>query len=134
MTVLYRVKTFTITIAGTPIGAPSFNTQLTPINLGDVMLHNIGVRIPNGHAGLTGVAIQVSGVNIVPFADTSSPFVVGNDDRETFTVETEVGNGLAVSQINEDFINHAHIITFEYTPIAAANQLGSITLAPVPIS
>lgn len=134
MTVLLRRRSFNIAIAGTPIGSSNFTTQSTPINLGDVMLHKWIVRIPNGHAGLTGVALTFNGVTIVPFDNATVPYIVGNDDHYTFELEQEVTNGLAVAQLNEDFITHTHYLQFDYTPISATGELAGVTVTPVPVS
>lgn len=120
MTVLNRRRTVNLTVGATPIGAGTFTTQTTAVLLGDCMLHQWIVRIPNGHAGLTGVALQLNGVTIVPFDNTSTPYVVGNDSEYTFDVETEVDSGLAVAQLNQDFISHTHYLQFSYTPISAS--------------
>ena len=134
MTILYRQRQVDLTIDATPIGAANFTTQTTAIDLGDVLLHRFIVRIPNGHAGLTGVALLSNGATIVPFDDVANPYVVGNDDVFTFTVETELDNGLAVAQLNEDFIAHTHYLRFEYTPISASNQAPSAPATIVPVA
>lgn len=135
MTVLYRRRTVNLTVPLTPIGSVNFSTQSTAIALGDCILHRWIVRIPNGHAGLTGVALTFNGVTIVPFDNATTPYVIGNDDVFEFRLETEVQNGLAVAQLNEDYINHTHYLQFEYTPIAAAAQtIGALSVPQVPVS
>lgn len=134
MTVLIRRRTVNLTVPLTPIGSGTFTTQSTPVVLGDVLLHKWIVTIPNGHAGLTGVALTLNGVTIVPFDNATTPYVIGNDNMFEFQVETEVDYGLAVAQLNEDYINHTHYLQFEYTPIAAsATTLGSVSVAQAPV-
>ncbi len=128
MTVLVRRRTLDLAIAGTV--PPNFNnvTQSTPVSLGDVLLRQWVVRIPNGHAGLTGVALLLNGATIVPFDQKASPYVIGNDSLFTFDIEVEVDQGLTVAQLNQDIYQHTHYLQFVYTPIAAAS------LAPAPFS
>ena len=120
MTVVNRRRTVNLTVGATPIGAGQFTTQTTVVDLGDVILHSWHVRIPNGHAGLTGVALQLAGVTIVPFDNPTTPYVIGNDSEYDFDIETEVDSGLVVAQLNQDFISHTHYLQFDYTPISAA--------------
>lgn len=135
MTILYRRRTVNLTVPLTPIGAVNFTTQSTDIDLGDCILHKWIVRIPNGHAGQTGVALTVNGVVVVPFDNPTTPWVMGNDDVFDFVIETEIDQQLAVAQLNEDYINHTHYLQFEYTPIAASAQtIGAVSIPQVPVS
>lgn len=134
MSVLNRRKSLQFTI--TAAQPPTFTqvTQSTPVNLGDAMLHSLIVRIPNGHAGLTGVSLQQAGVTIVPFDNPTVPFIVGNDSLLEFPIETEVGNGLVVAQFNNDQFNHTHYLQFNYTPIVAVGIAAAPALTVVPIN
>jgi hypothetical protein len=134
VTVVVRQFSLDLTCAFTPVGSPTFTTQTTAVGLGDVMLLTWRVLIPDGHAGLTGVALQVNGVNIVPFGNPNNPYIVGNNIERSFPVNIEVDQHLAVHQLNEDNINHTHYMVFEYTPIAAAGAAPVTTVGAVPIS
>lgn len=135
MTVLVRQFSLDVTCPLTAPGASSFSTLVTPVTtLGDVMLLNWRVLIPDGHAGLTGVQLLKNGVPIVPFGNPNNPYLVGNNIDRTYPINTEVDQGLAVGQINEDIYNHTHYLIFEYTPISAANATTVQTVGAVPIS
>lgn len=135
MTVLVRQYSLDLTCPLTAPGSSSFSTLVTPVTtLGDVMLLNWRVLIPDGHAGLTGVQLLQNGVPLVPFGNPNNPYIVGNDIERVFPINVEVDTGLAVGQINEDIYNHTHYLVFEYTPISAANANNVLTVGTVPIS
>jgi hypothetical protein len=123
-----------VTVAGVNPATRTQVTQSTPVILGDVMLHTWIVRIPNGHAGQTGIALQQNGVTICPFNDAVSQFVVGNDSLLEFPIETEVGNGLVLAQYNNDLNPHTHYCQFSYTPISAVAIASAPALTVVPIA
>lgn len=123
-----------MTIAGVNLATLVQVTQQTPVNLGDVMLHTFIVRIPNGHAGQTGVALQQAGVTICPFDNPVRQFIVGNDSLLEFPIETEVGNGLVIAQYNNDTNAHTHYCQFSYTPISAVAIASAPALTVVPIA
>jgi hypothetical protein len=134
VTVTVRQWSLDLAIAGMVPPFTQYVTQSTPVNLGDVMLLNWRLLIPDGHAGLTGCRISVSGVTIVPFGNPNNPYIVGNDSERVFPVNTEVDLGLTVDQINEDVLQHTHYMIFEYTPISAASNTPITTVGAVPIS
>jgi hypothetical protein len=134
VTVLVRRRTLNLFIVSKGVPSNPSYTQSTPVNLGDVLLLNWIVRIPDGHAGLTGVALLLSGVPLVPFDNPTVPWVVGNDSTFTFPVNTEVDHGLTVLQLQNDAVNHTHYLQFEYTPISAAGSAPVTTVGAVPIS
>lgn len=134
MPIIVRQFTLDVTITGKANLFALPVTQSTPFSLGDVMLHKWIVRIPNGHAGLTGVALLQAGVAIVPYGNPSTPFIVGNDSLFEFPVEAEVDRGLTIAQSNNDILPHTHYMIFEYTPIAAYGTPAPVVLSAVPIS
>lgn len=114
--------------AGTAVATP----QITPVKLGDVYLHSIKLRVPPGHQGFTGISWQQAGSIILPFGGTQQ-WVILNDDRERFTMNSEVDSGFTVSAYNTDFYPHTFYILYELTPISAAN-IGAPRIVPlVPI-
>lgn len=126
MTILNQYVRGDITVnAGTASSSP----LVTTVSLGDVMLHSISLRIPPGHQGFTGIQWRQAGTTIVPFG-ANTDWVIGNDDRETFTVESEVDAGFQVITYNTDLYNHTFYIRYVLTPIAAA---GPQLAAPIQI-
>jgi hypothetical protein len=116
-----------VAVSGVTPGQINVPPVITPVNLGNVLLRRWIVHIPNGHNATTGVALQLNGVNIVPFQDSQSIYIVGNNITYEFDVNAEVDQGLQVAQLNLDRFQHAHYMQFEYTPIAVVS-----TPAPAP--
>lgn len=107
----FKVTTMPRTAAANPL--------ITPINLGDVLLHSVQLRIPSGHSGATGIAIRLPTVSIIPWGDLTT-WVVGDDDRLDFEYGQEVGSGLMVATYNTGSFEHSHYLRFVNTPISAA--------------
>ena len=109
----------------------------TSIPLGNVLLSNVALYIPNGHAGLTGFQVQWNDVVIVPWELAGgilvgTKWVQGNDHDFTFPVGVEVTKNLTVLTYNSDVLNHSHYIRFTYTPISLVSKVA--TIAAIPIS
>lgn len=70
-----RVETFAATVpAMTPAATPE--AAALSFNPGEVV--GLGIVIPDGHHGLTGIAIAYGNVPVIPFAADS--WIVGNDE------------------------------------------------------
>jgi hypothetical protein len=137
MTVAQRTLQVTVQTpkaAGPPAPDPSpSNPQLTPVDLGDVILQSVTIVIPNGHAALTGIAIWQCGTLLVPF-QTAQPWLIGNDSTEDYAVNAEVDTGLVIATYNLDVIfAHQHLVTFTYEPVSLSFG-PSLTAELVPIT
>ena len=115
-----------LTPAGTTAAAP----QSTAIDLGDVMLLTARLHIPSGHCGLTGWRIDFSGVTILPYSNPSA-WLIGDNDRELFQVDYEVGNTLKIVTYNTDIYDHTHYCTFKVTELPAQVSVGFTPLSIV---
>ncbi|MGH3571176.1 MAG: hypothetical protein ACRDUW_05005 [Pseudonocardiaceae bacterium] len=96
---------------------PDTSPQTTDPALGDVWMYKIELRIPSGHAGLTGIAITYAGVTIVPWS-ANLAWILGDNDYLTFDVNDEVGQSLRVVTYNDDVISHTHHLRFVCVPIS----------------
>lgn len=105
----------------TPPGVLQSAPLVTQINLGDVMLHQIDMRIPPGHNGFTGIQIKLSDNAIVPWGNASA-FIVGNDESLKFEYGDEVDAGLTVVTFNIGTYAHTHYLRFINTPISLAQS------------
>lgn len=103
----------------TPANTTALNPLLTPVKLGDVMLHSVRIRIPPGHSGQTGVQIRLSNNAIIPWGNITT-FIVGNDDRIDFDYGDEVTSGLYIATYNIGRYPHSHFLQFINTPISLA--------------
>lgn len=130
MTVANRRQAVNVRLTG---GGPSAALVTVPVDLGDVILHTVRVRIPNGHNGSTRLQVQFNGVPIVPWQLPSgslatTEWIVGNDETLAFTVEIEVNGQLDIVARNLDQWQHTFYLLFDYTPVA----LAGIAPAPTP--
>jgi len=121
----------TVTVpANTPQSAP---TSLDP-GLGQVFLEEVQLYIPPGHGGLTGLAISLAGMHIVPYGGPNA-YILGDGAGFTFDVGIEVDSGLNVVTFNAD-IAFAHLFYLRWkvssiaTALPAASTPGA-TITPI---
>lgn len=85
--VLDRYFPYAVTVpAGTPIASPA----VTIIPVDNLVLADVGLQIPDGPVGLTGIAFWYSGHQILPW-DEGSGWIQGNNLVAEFPVNLEVG-------------------------------------------
>lgn len=113
----------------TPAGGTIANPTTTNVVLGDLILVSIHLLIPAGHAGFTGWRVDYSGVTIVPYSNPSA-WIIGDDDRQDFEVDYEVGNTLKIVTYNTDVYDHTHYATLKVTDLAE-QPAGAVRLVPV---
>jgi len=116
----------------TPINTATTSPLITQVNLGDVMLHKVRIRIPPGHSGQTGIQIRLGSNTIIPWNDATK-FIVGNDDRLEFDYEDEVTTGLTIATYNVGNYPHTFYVTFVNTPISLS-QVQTNAVQPVGIA
>ena len=98
------------TAASTTQASPQ--TTAWPMPRGTLL--EVTVVIPDGHAGLTGVALQYAGEHVFPFEDDS--WIEGNDETLDYKLDFEVG-GAAVDILTfntDDTYPHDHILRIEH--------------------
>lgn len=100
------------TAPGTTAAAPLVTTVVTT----PVQLLTVELRIPSGHAGLTGWRLAQSGQTIVPWAQPEQ-WIIGDDQVLHFTVDIEIGSGLTVATYNTDIYPHTFYCLFETTDL-----------------
>lgn len=88
--------------------------------------------IPDGHAGLTGVALQYAGEHVFPFEADS--WIEGNDEALDYPLDFEVGGAdVQILTFNtDDTYPHDHIVRIlhEDPELAAAAVVAPIFVAP----
>jgi hypothetical protein len=101
-----RVRTLTVTTAA---NTPSSSPQVTTWSIGRGVVDRIDIVIPDGHAGLTGIALLWGGRQVVPYED--GEWIVGNDDEVTVALDLYVHDSLEVLTYNEDdTFAHSHLL------------------------
>jgi hypothetical protein len=107
----------TVTVpAGTAIDDP----LIVPWPLADANLDFIDIIIPDGHSGLTGIAVYWSGTQVLPWG--TDTWIVANDEK----VHTPIGSYITISglsvyayntgQFDHSFYLRAHV-TYTTTPV-----------------
>ena len=117
MALTERIAVVNVTTAA---NTPSSTPLLTAIDLGDVLVNSIYLRIPPGHAGLTGWQLQKSGNALVPF-DQLDAWITGDNEVATFVISEEITTGLAIATYNTGTYPHTHYCRVDYTPISATS-------------
>ncbi len=101
--VLHRqLRTFNVTV---PLGTAVATPTTTAWNLGPVIVEELEVMIPRGHAGLTGVHVDYQGVALLPWGQPAT-FLIANDETISVPVDLEIGAPLSVVAYNVDSFDH----------------------------
>lgn len=112
----------------TPPATPDTTPLQTAVSLGDVVINQIHLRIPPGHAGLTGWQLQLSGNTFIPWGQ-SDGWIIGNDEYADFVINEENTTGLLIVTYNTGIYPHTHYVKIDYTPIAVATPQAPIVQA-----
>ncbi len=104
--------------------------SITPAGITTVLLHRVEVRIPAGHQGLTGIALVDSGSFVVPYAEASAAWLIGDDDLLEYDYEKEIGANVNLATYNTDTVNaHAWQVRLIYTPMSVVgSEVASIAV------
>ena len=87
--------------AGTTAAAP----QVQTFDFTNQQLLSLHLVIPNGHAGLTGIRLDMSGTTILPWSNPSQ-WIVGDGLDKEFPLDVEGAALMKVLAYNTDTIPH----------------------------
>lgn len=95
----------------------------------DLILVACDLRIPDGHVGLTGFAVDYQGHRIVPWGDDDT-WIQGNNDELSFAINFEVGREFSFVLYNEGVYDHAFYtrMQFRYLPSVDVAQVAPLAL------
>ena len=116
-------------VDNTPSSAPLSIT----VPISTVMLWRMEVRIPPGHAGLTGIALFDSGSPVIPWATSGTPWIIGNDDLLEYPYNKELGSSITLVYYNTSTLyTHGWQVRFIYTPMSliGTNDEAVIVISP----
>lgn len=113
--------------ANTPASAPLD----TAIDLGQIMLWRLEVRIPPGHAGYTGLALVDSGQYVIPWSDSGPSWFIGDDDLLEYPYAKQVGASAALYYYNTS-ADYAHgwQVRLIYTPQSLVGTGDQVIVTP----
>lgn len=117
MTVWYFTPVLTVPAKTAP---PALFSQA--LALQDGILDTMTLKIPSGHAGLTGVAVFSGGVQLWP--SQQGTFVIGDNETVTWDYGREIGGaGLLVAGFNNDIFPHSFYFRFAISDKQAATPV-----------
>lgn len=111
---------------GTPVAAP----QTTVLAVRHGILEVVDVTVPPGHAGLTGLQLQLSSQILLPWAGVP-PWIIGDDLQEQFPVNVEVDTKLAAVTYNLGAYTHRHLLRCRIRQNMPTAMPGPVTLIPL---
>lgn len=100
-----------------PVTPPTYG--LTDTGISTVFLWKMEVRIPPGHAGLTGIALVDSGSFVIPYDPGNEVWIIGDDDLLEYPYEKELGSNVQLATFNGGSYNHGWQVRLFYTPMSA---------------
>lgn len=117
-----RVIARQVTVAaGVPASAP----VATDISFDPGIVQRVEIDIPDGHSGLTGLALQQAHQQVIPF-DVGT-WIVGNDDALRWELEDFIDNGnWQALAYNTDVFDHTFYLRFLVVEVGA----GAIPIGP----
>jgi hypothetical protein len=114
-----RVEWFDVTVTAGTAKASAVESDVS-FDQGEVVA--IEITIPDGHAGLTGIALLQAHSQIIP--NTSGSFIIGNDRTISWDLHNYLNNGnWSVRCYNTDVYDHMFHVAF------LVNELGAGTAA-----
>lgn len=110
--------------------ASAYQTTSVPV-LNMTFLWSWNVRIPPGHAGVTGIALIDSGQFILPFANPGPAWLIGDNDNLTFPYQKELGSSVSVAYYNTSTqFDHSWQLRFIYTPMTDLTTNSDVIVTP----
>ncbi len=111
-------------IVATPPGTLQAAPQQTVWNVGRGELARLEVVIPDGHVGLTGLAVVWGGRQLVPYE--GDEWITGNDDTIALELDLYVDSRVTVLTYNlDDTFVHSHLLRGYVKDLEAALELGT---------
>lgn len=115
-------------VDNTPATAPL--TTAVP-QLDQTYLWSMNVRVPPGHAGVTGIAFVNSSQFVIPYAQGSPEWITDDDAQLSFAYQNSLGVGSALYYYNTSTqYTHGWQIRFIYTPLSALVSQGDSIVVP----
>jgi len=122
MTVQDRYMPVNVT---TPAQTPIDDPLVTELDLGDVLLRRVSLRVPPGPSGLVGAYIDQAGTQIWPWG-TEPAWFIGDNDLVDVPIGTEVDQGITIVTYNLDYNPHTLYFRFLATPISLVTNSSSV--------
>ena len=103
----------------------------TAVNLAYCWLWRAEFRIPPGHAGVTGIALQDSGTWIIPYEGSTPSWLIGDDDLLEYPYGKELGANVVLAYYNTSTLyTHGWQVRLIYTPMSALDNDQAVIVTP----
>lgn len=110
-----------------PAGTAAVAPISSILQLGEVNLDRVQIVIPDGVAGLAGIAFFYAGQQILPFTNAAS-WIIGNNEQPSFPVDFELGGRLIMKAYNADVFLHTFYVRLTVTDLDVDG------FVPIPLS
>jgi hypothetical protein len=104
---------------------------LTDVPVETAWVWTVNVRIPPGHAGLTGIALVDSAQFILPYGGINPAWLIGDDDDLEFPYGDQVGSNVVLATYNtDDTYDHGWQVRLVYTPMTLKGSDEAVIVTP----
>ncbi len=118
-----------------PLGTPATAPTTTTVGIATAFVWRVEVRIPPGHAGLTGIALVDSGSFLVPYSQGDPSWLIGDDDLLEYPLGKQVGSNLQLWSYNTSTLYaHGWQVRVVYTPMAVLDEGGQAVIISPDVS
>lgn len=126
-------KTLTTRVIATrlavPLGTPIASALSTTLDLGFVIIDWVEVRIPSGHLGFTGFALDNADARIVPWNDRNE-WLIGDNDLLHYDVGVQASRSMTMRGYNTGAFNHTFYLRFQVSDIAPPSSSTRTLIVP----
>lgn len=126
-------KTFSTRIIATrlvvPLNTPIASAISQTLDLGFVVIDWVEVRIPSGHLGFTGFALDNADVRLVPW-DNRNEWLIGDDDLLKYDIGAQASATMTMRGYNTGAFPHTFYLRFQVSDIAPASARSRTLFVP----
>lgn len=126
-------STLTLRTVATRLTVPAGTAIATPatlnVALGFVTVRRIELRIPSGHMGFTGFAIDQADIRLLPW-NNAAEWVIGDSDLLEYDFDLDAPRNLTLKGYNTGAYAHTFYLRFGVTDISKGQTTSPALLLP----
>lgn len=112
-----------------PLNTPIASAISQTIDLGYVIIDWVEVRIPSGHLGFTGFALDNADVRLVPW-NNRNEWLIGDNDLLDYEISMEASATMRMRGYNTGSFNHTFYLRFGVSDISPSGARSRTLLVP----
>lgn len=112
-----------------PLGTAVATPVLQTVALGFVIIDWVEIRIPSGHLGFTGFALDNADVRLVPWNDRNE-WLIGDNDLLTYEIAAEASDTMTMKGYNLGSWEHNFYLRFGVSDISAPSARSRTLMVP----